>query len=453
MLEQLLAQPPAPGDAAAYGKALHEIAHAVAEESKRLKEERLDVDREKQSQRDANDVLDNLRAIVSGVNALRDEDITCVLEQVMMVQNDLESLNIPQDSTAIKKSLSEMQVLTQGLAAKCDGLNDLVEHGVRRLDALGTQCAELKVSAASLQIDCRNAVVASVDATKKEVAQLRVAVGHLNQVVNALGQKIYAISGAEGELAAIYRGVEEASKAVAESAKGSQKLQEILTSDVAKARDEYKAKSEDYQAKSEEYKAQYEAECRQTIELKKQLQEVRDGPQMPSDASKTLDLLCSLVDQTYEEVMDQKNPRAVDRETIAALEKDIAVARGKVATQEDAKQVLRTLAQEAQVAGLERQELESLRAKTTKLETALDAANLKLAEEESRKHRWDMEMKRLAEDKYELKKEGKFLRAELRTYGWKGDEAPMEEDGEGDEAPMEEDGEEDEYEDEEIEQA
>jgi uncharacterized phage infection (PIP) family protein YhgE len=436
MLEQLLQMPPTPGGAAEYGKALHEIARAVAEE-------RLELDREKQtvatqvreieSQRAIlRELPDNLRTILTGVQSLR------------------ESLGTPQeatlfaDVTAIKQSISEVHVLAEGLVAKSDetqqriegaqalsdSLNGRVDNVVGRLDALARQCAQMKISATSLQIDCRNAVVASVDATRDaareevgKLAGLQAATGHINQVVNALGQKLYGIC--EGELAVIYRSVSETSKAVTESRKGFKTLQATLTSDVAKSKDEYKAKYDECKTKHDDYKAKYEAECRRTAALEKELQEIRDGAQMPSDASKTLDHLCVLVDQTLEEVLSQKNPRAVDRDTITELRKDIAVAHGRMVTQEDAKQVLLTLAQEAKVAGLERQELVSLRAKAAELETALQDAKVTLGEEESRKARWDNEMKRLAEDKHLLKKEAKRLKAKLRAQG--GDVAPEDE--------------------------
>lgn len=317
MLEQLLQGPPTTvGGAAVYGKALHEIAQAVAEE-------RLDLGREKQAMaaqvreiesQGANlrDVPDNLRAILTGVQSLQEADIA---KAVTTVQRGLEA-KLFADVTAIKESLSQVQVLAEGLVAKSDETQQRVE-GVHvllgtaisdsnavngrvndifgRLDALARQCAQMKISATSLQIDCRNAVLASIEArdvrTEAKLASLQAATGHTHQVVKSLGQKVYDICA--GELAVIY-------KAVAESGQGIKNL----TSDVGKAKDEYKVKCAEYQAKHDEYKAKYEAECRRAEALEKELQEVRDGPKMPSDASKTLDHLCSLVDQTFEEVLN-----------------------------------------------------------------------------------------------------------------------------------------------------
>lgn len=112
------------------------------------------------------------------------------------------------------------------------------------------------------------------------------------------------------------------------------------------------------------------------------------------------------------------------------------MASGRVVAHEEAKQVLRTLAQEAKVAALERQELESLRAKSTDLETALQAAKVTIGEEESRKARWKREIEDLLESRRWLKKQVRRLKAKLPAEG-EGEGGDEGEDREQDESTVE----------------
>lgn len=251
MIQQLLRSPPTNGeDAVLYGEALQEVAQHVFDEKEKLQEARLQLEHERRGIQDLQNIASTR---LEGIRSLQGTDLRDVPQALRTIQAALTSLNIPEAPTlftdveeikvflaalyafgaitctklgeselaqrseraeqqgplrALCDGLSRLTERLDGIAGPVEGTSDSVERLTRVVNYLSEQLRHTKVSVVSSQVDCRDAVLASVGSLKREVSEIsRIQSGEKDhvRVLNALTHKVQSMC--SGELAAIFDGV------------------------------------------------------------------------------------------------------------------------------------------------------------------------------------------------------------------------------------------------------